>query len=750
MTRGGTAAVAVAGLTLCGLVTTGSWQAYAQLGTITGSAARDAAPQSNQPVFYLADQASYDKGASLVTLSGHVEIWQGDRVMRADRVTYDRGSGVAAASGHVVLLEPDGQVLFSDYAELSGGMKDGVLKGMSARLAENGTLAANGARRTNGTVNELTRAIYTTCNLCRTDPTTPPLWDIRARVALQDITNKKIEYQDAVVDVYGVPVAYFPYLTHADPSVKRSSGFLIPQLGNSTHLGPFVALPYYLVLDGASDLTVTPLVAGKTGPEVNLGYRRRFNAGEVVLTGSIAGDKGQLQGSVFTHGQFALNDEWRAGFDINRASSATYLRDFKLTQAADLLTSQVYLEGFGQGSYSKLDARVYQGVSSSIIAARLPYVIPRYEYDFEGQPDALGGRTSIEATAFNVIRDQGTNTRRAGLRANWERPAIGAFGDVWKATFHLDTTAYNASQLNQQPTYGSAEAADTAQAMPTATVMARWPLQREAGAWGTQVVEPIVQLVAAPNASSYGGGRVATRASFVNTLVPNEDSLGFEFTDATLFSVNRFPGIDRLEGGARANVALHAAWITPSGGQIDTQVGQSYRAHRDPAFPIGSGLDGTVSDIVGHVSVSPSPYLDLTSQYRLAHRNLDVRFADALASFGPSWLRVSGGYLFSNVSPYTYYDLPPTGAFATTPRNEASFGVAATFGHYRVTGDARQDLQTGKLVTTGFSGVYENECVILSGAYSRRYTSLANDHGESVVLFQVTLKTVGTFGFHPF
>ena len=750
MTRRLRLGATLGGLALCGLVTTGSWRAQAQLGTIVSGSARAPAPQVNQPVYYLADQASYDKAASLVTLSGHVEIWQGERVLRAERVTYDRATGVAAASGHVVLLEPDGQVLFSDYAELSGGFKDGVLKGMSARLAENGTLAANGARRTNGTVNELSRAIYTTCNVCRDHPDQAPLWDIRARVALQDVTNKTIEYQDAVVDVYGVPVAYFPYLTHADPSVKRASGFLIPQLGNSTHLGPFVGVPYYFVLDPSSDLTVTPLVAGKTGPELEANYRRRFNAGEVSLDGSIAGDNGKLQGSVFTSGQFAINNQWRAGFDINRASSTQYLRDFKLTTATDLLTSQVYVEGFGQGSYSRLDSRVYQGLSSSIVSARLPYVIPRYEYDFESQPDALGGRTSIEATAFNVLRDEGTNTRRAGLRANWERPAIGAFGDVWKATLHLDTAAYEATQLDQQPSYGSARTAETAQAMPTAALQGRWPLQRDAGSWGTQVVEPIVQLVAAPNGPNYGLGRRADGSVFVNTTVPNEDSLGFEFTDATLFSLNRFPGIDRLEGGQRANVALHAAWFMPSGAQLDGQVGQSYRSHKDSAFPVGSGLEGTVSDVVGHLSLSPDPYLDLTTQYRLARRNLDVRFADALASFGPSWLRVSGGYLFSNVSPYTYYDTPPTGAFPTVPRNEASLGVSATAGQYRMSANARRDLQTGKMVSAALVGAYENECLIVSGGYYRRYTSVAFDRGATTVLVQITLKTVGTFGFHPF
>ena len=41
--------------------------------------------------------------------------------MRADKITFDRNTGVAAATGHVVLLEPDGEVLFADYAEMQQG-----------------------------------------------------------------------------------------------------------------------------------------------------------------------------------------------------------------------------------------------------------------------------------------------------------------------------------------------------------------------------------------------------------------------------------------------------------------------------------------------------------------------------------------------------------------------------------------------------------------------------------------------------
>ena len=137
----------------------------------------------NQPVAFTADHFEYDRTSGIVTATGHVEAWQNDHVLRADTVTFDRNTNVAAASGHVVIVEPDGQVLFSDYAELTQGMREGVLKGMRTLLAENGKLIANGARRTDGKINELTHAVYTTCNLCKTDPTRPPLWQLRAYTA---------------------------------------------------------------------------------------------------------------------------------------------------------------------------------------------------------------------------------------------------------------------------------------------------------------------------------------------------------------------------------------------------------------------------------------------------------------------------------------------------------------------------------------------------------------------------------------
>jgi LPS-assembly protein len=735
-----------------------SLPASAQIKSFTGGG--DTQVSRNEPVFYQADSAEYDRDTGFVTLTGHVEIWQGQRVLRADKVTYDRNTGVAAGRGHVVLLEPNGEVLFADYAELSQGMKDGILTNLRAQLAQNGRLAANGARRLEAHINELSRVIYSTCNACKDDPNGPLEWDIRARSAVQDLENKRIEYRDAVVDLYGWPVVYFPYFTQPDPSAKRASGFLPPSFGESKYIGVFGLIPYFWAIDKSTDATITPWMGTKSQAIEGL-FRRAFNNGTVTVNTSVANDQDRGAWDLFGKGQFAIDDEWRWGFDVQRASSQTYFRDFRLPAspgAVNVLASNGYLEGFAQGSYSRLDVQAYQGLVTSIDDAKLPFVLPRYTYDFVGAPDALGGRFALSTTDFDVLRSSGTDTRRASLSMNWERPATGWFGDLWKLVFHVDSALYNTYDLSQQPSFGAANSATAAQGMPTVALEGHWPLMRAAGR-GTQVIEPIVQLIAAPQGSSYAPFTAANGSTLLRTLIPNEDSLDFEFTDASLFSLNRYPGIDRLEGGPRANVALHGAWWFADGQQLDALVGQGYRAKPDHAFPTGSGLEDTVTDVVGHLDYTPSQNLDIGTHERFSHRNMSLQFADAIASYGPSWLKFNTGYIYEAYNPYTYYDQTPTGTVFNIPGagfpnnletriNEITFGFNATHGRWRMGTSLQSNLQTVQMVSAAASVAYEDECVVVAASFFRRFTSVDGDNGATTALFQITLKTVGTFGFN--
>jgi LPS-assembly protein len=746
-------------------------QARAQLARVASGGQSSA--DNNAPVTFQADSVSYDRDHGLITATGHVEAWQNGNVLHADRVTFDRNTNVAAAYGHVSILQPDGETMFGSYAELTQGMKEGVIKGMRGLLTANGKLAANGVRRNEGKVNELSRVVYTSCNVCAQHPEDKPLWQLRAYDATQDLEHKRIEYEHMYMDVLGVPVFYLPYFSMPDPSVKRQSGFLIPDIAfSSDYLGSFVTIPYYYVIGPSSDITLTPLLATGSGPQLSGIYRRKFNNGVINVQAGLAydsstGTKGSasvpvpdqrldsLEGYIFLHTDWVWNDHWHYGADINLATAANYLRDYRIPgYGADVLESSLYVEGFGIGSYARLDALAFQGINQTTINnSTLPYVLPRYIYDLVLPKDDLGGTLRVSTEDFGVYRPDGASDQRGSLVVNWDRPAIGPLGTKWTFSGNLQSEAYNATSLTLIPDYYAQSHSLTAQALPTASVRVEWPLVRLGRGGSSQTIEPIVQLVAAPNSPNSA-----------NDLLPNEDSLNYNFSDTTLFQINRFDGIDRQDSGLRANVGVHGNWTFGNGMYLDGLVGESFRAHVDNRgmLPL-SGLEQHASDIVERVSFVPRNWLDFTASGRYDHDAGKVALANGLVTAGVRLFKVSAGYIYSDTNPYYVYD----GNFRTTPlisdgyylpRNEITLAASSAFGRWGLSAFAQRNLSSSQY--TPYTGVtegqkfdaigadvsWQNECVIANLNYSKRYTFINGDNGDQTILFTLTFKTLGALG----
>lgn len=715
--------------------------AHAQLSPLAGNA--PSTGPSTAPVSFTADQLSYDKTGNIITATGHVRAIQNGQILYADKVVLNRNTDVATATGHVALTQPSGDTVYANQATLSRGMQNAIMHDVSARLAQNARMIANGVRRYDGKVDELTKVVYSACDLCKTNPTAPPLWQIRARSVTRDLQHKMIEYHDAEMEFHGFPVFYLPYFTQPDPSVKRQTGLLIPGAGVTTHLGFFATVPYYIVINKSSDITLTPIIATKQGPALRADYRKLFNMGELNINASAGRDAGHLGESIFSNGTFDINQNWRAGFDYNHASNPGYLNDFHILPNASYLTSSVYLEGFSPGAYARLDAGMFQGLVTSVNQSELPIVAPHGQYDFISDQDAIGGRFNLHADVFNVLRDVGTNTRRISAIPGYSVPFTLPYGLVGTARVEIVTAGYNSTSLPEQPNYSSINSASIARIQPYGAVFMRWPFIRQAGHLGSQIIEPEVQLVTSP-----------IIGISQNYRIPNEDSLDLEYSDANLFSLNRYPGIDRLEGGTRVDYALHAAWYLPDGATLDGLLGQSYRLHKDNNYLPGSGLTDNVSDIVGHIILAPTPLFNLTYRTRLSHSDLGARMIDATANFGTRMLTVSGGYLYTNTNPYVLYLTPsttsvnlnpPLGYF--TPRHEFTLNATTNFGPWSLGAGTQRNLQTGQFDSASFNAGWQNDCFGANLVYYQRFTSFNLDHGSTTVLFQFSFKTLGNVGF---
>ena len=105
---------------------------------------------------------------------------------------------------------------------------------------------------------------------------------------MHDKNTREIRYQNARLELYGVPVAYTPFFSHPDPGVKRKSGFLTPSFGLSGNLGTFIQAPYFWAIDESKDATFSPIYTRDAGVVFSGEYRQHFNSGEFVVSGSVS------------------------------------------------------------------------------------------------------------------------------------------------------------------------------------------------------------------------------------------------------------------------------------------------------------------------------------------------------------------------------------------------------------------------------------------------------------------------------
>ena len=205
-------------------------------------------PNEDAPFLLIADEVIYDQDLETVTATGKVEVSSDGRVLKADTVSYNQRDGVVTASGNVSVTESTGEVAFAEYLQLDDRLKTGFIESVSMLMTDDSKLAANGARRYEDERTEMSKAVFSPCKACAKHPDRPLLWQVKAVKVIHRRDTREIEYQDATLEVFGIPVFYLPFFRHPDPTVDRASGFLAPKFGNDSEIGFSVETPYFFNL----------------------------------------------------------------------------------------------------------------------------------------------------------------------------------------------------------------------------------------------------------------------------------------------------------------------------------------------------------------------------------------------------------------------------------------------------------------------------------------------------------------------
>ncbi len=735
----------------------------------------------NAPMTFQADEVQYDDQLGLTIAKGHVEIAQGTQILLADVVTYNQHTDTVTASGHVSLMTPDGTVLFSDYMELRNGMNDAFADNVRMLLADRSRLAANAARRTNGLRTELRRAVYSPCDLCKSDPTAPPAWQMKAREMTDDKDLKRLEFRDATMEVDGFPVFYTPYMSAPDPSVRRASGFLTPSFGGSSTVGFHIATPYFQTLGPSADLTVTPRFTTEAGTVLAAEYRQRFSNGYIDDLSSInysnvgtqiggIDDPNAIPGALRWHvnatGEFDLDDTYRTGFQLQRVSDQTYLQRFSFqTPLIATEVTRAYLEGFPADGSLDVNAYLFQPLTPGLGDSTEPIVLPVINRNWQLQPDVIGGNLKLNTNLLDIVREAGTNTRRLSLGGEWDRVFYDGIGGEYKFQASVRGDAYSVdslsslsnpdlpsvyfSQNGKAPLVHAPYDFLAARGFPQLGLTWDYPLVHR-GSDYTFLVQPTVATFAGPNS----GNRY---------VIPNEDSLGYEFRDSDLFRADRLQGYDILDTGQRVDYGLNLGAYTTNGGSYRMLVGQSYRAETNPFMPPGSGANDRLSDVVGRVTLSPSSYLDLIYRFRLDKDTLDNRLQEAGIYAGPGTFRIGATYLLMPAElPSQVITVPGSGQTILYGKRE-QLSLSATLHltqYWSLVGLETLNLTNSSNIVNGvatpqanstslnasLSALYQDECMGFIATFSQsgiRNGDVTPGYG---VLLSVVFKNIGEIG----
>ncbi len=680
--------------------------------------ALSAITDGEQPINFSSDQMDVDRELGIVTARGNVAVIHNDRTMSADTVSYNQKTDVLTASGNVIMLEPSGDVYFAEHMEISGDFKNGIIKNIRIILSDRSRIAANGARRINEDM-VLRKAVYSPCQPCADDPTSSPLWQLKAVKVFHDKSQQVIEYTDAWLEIAGVPVLYTPYLSHPEPSVKRKSGFLIPTFGGSTSLGSTVKTPYFWNLSPQNDVTVTPAYYGDTGVGVATEYRHLLRDGEFEMITSLTDDDSTILGHVDGFGRFDLDETWRWGFDTWASSDDTYLRRYGFRND-QTLTSDVYLEGFRQRNYGRAEAIYFQSMEAGEDNNQTPKVAPLLTFQHVGEPDNYGGHTNLDSSYVSLIREDGADSHRISVTPGWESNYLSAGGDVYKLSVSLQTDLY---YVQDYTPVGENSASDnfTGRVFPQAQLDWSKPFAKTEASI-TQIIEPEVSLIVAPNGSN-------------PSEIPNEDSQEFEFDETSLFRSNKFSGTDRVEGGTRVDYGMHWGVYGESGGKSTAFVGQSYRLRDDSLFPENSGLEDGLSDIVAKFEISPESYYNLTYRTRIGKKNGEVKRNEISMTAGSPLLQFNTQYLL--------FERQEDSEFSG--RESISAGVSSQFNRFwRASGSTYFDIADDALRNVGLNLIYEDECLTFNTSLSRSFFQDRDLAPTDTILFTVNFKTLGS------
>ena len=665
---------------------------------------------ANEVVTIIADEITYDDERATLKAVGEVEVQYGDYKLLTPELTYNKDKNLLIAAKPIEIKNKDIFKVLASSAQINDEFKQIIALHASALIEKTFYVQSKKMERNKQGQSFFYSSVGTACEICPSSPV--PMWQIKSERIVHDPKTKQLHFTNARMEFLGLPIFYTPYLRIPEPGIKRATGLLTPKLLTSNLLGVGIKQPFYINLDQTSDITLSILKTTKTKFLLESDYRKLFNQGSLFISGAAKPESEnnildgyfQVLGSAITFGGSKLS------YDATAVSDRGFLGKYGYSDT-DRLTSTIKLTKQMERSFSGISGTYftslrdnYQGEYSIAPNFFTRHFMHSKNFNtFSGIEISLVGLTNK-----NLENNLRLNTS-VDVEKEWKTRQGFQIKSINKISSSLYRINFNDGRYNLYKYFD-----------PTLGLELTFPFYRDLKQ-RMDIIKPTLQLVYSPDLT-------------INDEVPNTDSQPVKLDQSSLFSLNRFSGLDQQEYGLRLNSGIEYSVDNNGPFSYDLALGQIFRTNTSTQFSEGSGLSGLKSDILISGNINYKSSLTVYGQ-QLYNQDLKLKQAETTLSFIQAEQTVTSGLIFFEA------DLNENRPSDLT---ELTLGIDSTLNRNWLTSfHLRRNINENENINASLQFTYENECSKINLSFKRRFTETNSLPADTSVELTFDLNGIG-------
>ena len=648
----------------------------------------------------IADIITVSEDGNVINAKGNVNISFENQSLKASMINYNKLTGKINALGPIILDDGNQTIILADEAILDKNFNNAVLKRVKFVLSRSLEISSAKVIRENSRFNNFYETIASTCMVCKKNKT--PLWEIRSRKIVHDSKLKEVYFYNSQFRISGIPIMYFPTLRIPDPSVKRATGFLVPEINHSSVSGTEFNLPYFVALNKSSDIIFKPKVS--TSKNVSLGaeYRKLFNNSDLSVDMFATNDRtssNKSQGYLFGN----YNSKYENNIELSLQYQKTTDLDL-LSQhtTKNLKFTETHVKLKTQDTSLYINSGVYQSKLQKSSVSDLNMANLRHETisDYIFYPKKLGGQASLLIN-LNGYKRQSTENGKLGRDAfriksdlSWRKDIITKKGYIIglkslssvKVSKYYNDTNYQATLSKIYQTNG---------------IELSFPLINRQNYSSTIYVPKLQLIYSAPHTFNE----------------PNEDSFYSEISLSNFSDLNRTYGMDRSETGLRLQTSIKTSHKNSKGFESEVFMGSINRLNGSHQFSSAQGESENKSNLFSALKLNFFNEIEISGNVFSNDRlNLTKR-------------EFQVNYTKNNINVYSKYfqkDKDDLYGFAVN-RSELAIGTKYRFNRKSNSSfNLIYDLKNKETVKSQFNSRYQHDCMAIDFYLSRGFYSVTS------------------------